>query len=169
MDYLPFYVAKVTETGLGESGREIKCVSDFMPSEAGQVPPLFDGLLKVPPPVVGEFVLIFQADSTNLNRWYHPIRTEFKTLTNTSDNIQIESEGDVDIEGASIKLGASASEAAVLGDQLKNWLNDLVSQIVSITVLGNLGAPTGPPINSVAIQTLAVQLANILSQKVSVE
>jgi hypothetical protein len=168
LKYLPHYVARVVETGLGDSGRNIKAESEFMPAEAGEIFPYLDGLIKFPPPAVDEFVLVIQADASNMYRWYHPIRGTFNTLTDNSDNIQLESAGNIDLEGTTISLGADATESAVLGDVLKQWLTDLNTAISAITVTGNIGVPTSPPINVAQFSALTAQLINILSTKVKV-
>jgi tRNA threonylcarbamoyladenosine modification (KEOPS) complex Pcc1 subunit len=169
LDYIPVYVSEVTETDLGDAGRNIKCANEFLPSEAGEVAPALDGLYKFPAPAVGEKVLVLQSDATNLERYYIPIRSDFSLLTDANDKVQIESAGDVEIEGANITIGVDATEHAVLGDALNQWLTDLVNAIVAITVVGNLGAPSSPPVNASQISALAAQLTTILSQTVTIK
>lgn len=169
LNHLPIYVAEVTETDLGDTGRNIKAANEFLPAEAGEIAPALDGLMKIPAPAVGEKVLVLQVDSTNLFRYYIPIRSSFGALSDDNSKAQFESAGDLEIEGANIKIGADATEHAVLGDVLKQWLTDFATQVQAITVVGNLGAPSGPPINSAAIAALAGQLATILSTLVTVK
>jgi hypothetical protein len=169
LDYLPVYVSEVTETDLGDAGRNIKCANEFLPSEAGEVAPALDGLYKFPAPAVGEKVLVLQSDATNLERYYIPIRSDFSSLSDSNDKVQIEGAGDMELEGANITIGAGATEAAVLGDVLKQWLTDYTNQIIALTSVGNLGAPTSPPVNSAQFTTLAGQLATILSTHVKVK
>lgn len=169
LGYLPCYVARVTETNLGDNGREIKAESQDIPAAAGQIPPFLDGLVKLPAPLVGEEVLIIQSDAATINRWYTPIRSGFNKLTDDKDKIQLESANELELEGTEIKIGVDATEAAVLGNILVQWLTDLNEAIQAITVNGNLGAPTGIPINAGSFSTLTSQLVNILSTKIIVE
>lgn len=177
LDWLPVYVAEVTETDLGDAGRNVKAANEFLPDSAGEIAPALDGLAKLPAPAVGEKILVLQSDSTNLERYYIPIRSELSSLSDDNSAVQIESEGNVEIwgggdlnlEGANISVGDGATESAVLGDQLNTWLNKLVTQISLIMVTGNLGIPSSPPINAAAISALSGELAQILSQTVKIK
>lgn len=168
--YLPIYVAEVTETGLGDTGRSVKASNEFLPDTAGEISPALDGLLKMPPPEVGEKVLVLQVDSSNLYRYYIPIRSSFSELSDNSEAAQIESAGPLELDGSAIKIGSGASEPAVLGDTLKSKLEDIINEIVALQTIGNLGAPAPvSPSTSAAVSAIAAQLSTILSQLVKVE
>lgn len=177
LEFMPLYIARVTETELGDTGRSIKAENEFIPADAGEIAPALEGLLKLPPPKKDDLVLVLQFDSSNLYRYYLPVRASFPSLSDDSSKVQIEGEGAVEVkgggdalfEGSAIKIGEGASEPAVLGDTLKQQLSDLITQITAITVPGNLGIPSGPPINAAAISALSSLLTNILSGKVKVE
>jgi hypothetical protein len=178
LQYLPVYVAEVTETDLGDAGRNVKAANEFLPDTAGEIAPALDGLMKLPAPKVGEKILVMQVDSSNLHRYYIPIRSQLNQLSDTNSKVQIEGEGDVEIkgggplfiEGSEIKVGEGASEAAVLGDELKSKLTDIINEIIALQTIGNLGAPAPvSPATSVAVSAIAAQLASILSTKVKVE
>jgi len=162
------YIAFVKETGLGDDGRAIKIASESVPLIEDLVHPTLDGKVKFPAPAVDELVLVYDLDETGTVRFYTPIRTAFESLTDDADAIQLESNGELHLEGSTIKVGVAASESAVKGETLKGQLEDLITQIVVIQVPTAVG-PSGPPINSAAIQALSALLVDILSGKVKVE
>lgn len=67
----------------------------------------------------------------------------------------------LDVEGK-IKIGAQAQQPAVLGDDLKQLLQTMITQFNTHTHTGNLGMPTSPP-------GTPMTFSPILSQKVTVE
>lgn len=165
---IPLYAAIVKETGLGADGRSIRVVSDIMPLIPDLVYPAFDGPVKLPPPEVDEVVLVFNADSSNTIRWYLPIRTSFGTLTQDGAKLQIECANSVEIEGATIKIGANATESAVLGTTLGNLLQDLFSAILALTVGTSVG-PSTTPVNASQFAAIQAQIDTIKSGKVKIE
>lgn len=132
------------------------------------VKPLFDGLIKESVPSVDDEVWVIDLHGTTTYRRYVPVDIEFNNLTDTPANTQIESATQVDIEAPTILLGVDAVEAAVKGDTLKTQLEDLITQIVSITVPTPVGF-SGVPVNAAAINALSSLLVNILSGKTKVE
>lgn len=166
LTHLPIFVAQVTETNLGDDGRSIKAANEWIATD--EVAPAMDGLAKMPPPAVDELVLVLQLDSTNLHQYYMPIRSAFSSLTADSSKAQIESAGDLELEGSNIKIGSGATEPAVLGDQLNSWLTDLVTEITLVTVSTAFG-PSSPPLNTANIAALAGELTAILSGTVKVK
>lgn len=196
LSYFPVYVAKVTSTGLGASKRNIEAETEWLPASAGEIEPAFDGLQKLPPPKVGDYVLVLQADAGSLYRWYLPIRASFPTLSDNGPDLQIESEGKVQINaaqdmeltsdaainvvsgttlniegGSAVTIGGTAAiEPAVLGTQLQTWLTNLCTQIAAETVVCTApGTPSTPIVNAPAFAALAGQLATILSTYLKVK
>jgi len=170
LEYLPHYVAIVTATGLGDSGREIEAESEHMPASAGQISPYLDGILKFPPPEVGEEVLVIQADASNLYRWYVTIRHEYSNLTEDGTKVQLEAPADLELEGDPIKIGAMATEAAVLGNTLVDLLDQLITAMSAETHISPwLGIPTAPPVNAASYASIQALLQTALSLKIKVE
>ena len=62
----------------------------------------------------------------------------------------------------------SGKEPMVLGETLKNLLNDILTSITQLTVPTGLG-PSGTPINSADFQNIASKLNTILSEKSNLE
>ena len=169
LKYLPIMVAKVTDTGLGTDGRSIKAANEIMPG-VGEIPPLLDGLAKLPPPNTDDFVLIFTADAGNLYRWYMPIRQPLPSISQDGENVQIESEGKIQLQaGDLIEIGQESLEAAVKGDTLKQQMTDILNEIVIHNHIGNLGAPGGPPIDAAVFTSFVSLLTQYLSLKVKIE
>lgn len=138
LNYIPLYVAKVTSV----EGRRIKAENGFMPA-AVLIEPLLDGLIKLPAPKVGSFVLVFQVDSSNMHSWYLPIRTDFENISSDDSKTQIDSSGETVIDGSTIYLGDEATEKAVLGDALTSAL-DTWFALVSAHTHPETGGTTGP-------------------------
>ena len=81
--------------------------------------------------------------------------------------------GEIDITGQTIKESGtiqhnSGSEPMVKGQTLMNWLNNLCTAVMAITVPTAVG-PSGVPVNAAQFATLQGQLNNILSQKSKLE
>lgn len=65
---------------------------------------------------------------------------------------------EVRLKGDSIVLGKNGTfETAVVGETLVTLLSNLITELSTHTHLGNMGAPTSPPQNSVAITNLKTQ------------
>jgi hypothetical protein len=74
------------------------------------------------------------------------------------------------LEATEIKLGAKGDESAVMGDTLKQTLNDLITQIESLTVVCTApGTVSSPPANITAFSTIKATLDTILSDKVKID
>lgn len=88
-------------------------------------------------------------------------------VVNTNKNINVSAKGDVNIVSASgINLAredGGASEPFVLGNKFVEFMNELISAVSSITHLGNLGAPTSPPLNAGQISSMSSKLQSLLS------
>lgn len=164
MNYLPVYVARVVKT----SGRNIEVQTEWMENNKVLVAPLLDSLIKLPVPAVDDYVVVFQADSTNLIRFYIPIRQTQPNLTENASNTEVDSGGDTIIDGSTIYLGDSATEPGVLGNVLKTQLENLITQIALITVSTAVG-PSSPILNASAISAIANTLTQILSTKVKLK
>lgn len=81
----------------------------------------------------------------------------------------INSTGDVTVSSDSmIKLqkgkDGSPSEPFVLGQKFKSFMGDLLEAIGQITHVGNLGAPTPPPVNAAKFTALKAKLDDLLSE-----
>jgi hypothetical protein len=74
------------------------------------------------------------------------------------------------LKNGSVHLGvAAASNPAVVGNELKAMLQELLTLLANHTHIGNVGAPTSPPIQSgqfTSIKSGQVDNNNILSQLV---
>lgn len=74
------------------------------------------------------------------------------------------------LKNGTVHVGtASASNPAVMGNELKSTLESLIDAIASHTHIGNLGIPTAPPLEAgqfSSIKSSNVSNDNILSQKV---
>lgn len=64
-------------------------------------------------------------------------------------------------------LGSQTSnQPLVLGTNLNTWANDLVTAILNITYIGNLGAPVTSTLNEADFTSLVNQLTTIISTKI---
>ena len=70
------------------------------------------------------------------------------TLTMTSKGVTVKSSGtEVVVGGSGVQIGGSAAtEPLVLGNQFAAQMQSLLTALTTHQHLGNLGAPTGPPI-----------------------
>lgn len=69
------------------------------------------------------------------------------------------------LKNGSVHLGeAGASNPAVLGDELKAFLSDLIQWLLTHTHVGNLGAPTSPAQEAADLQQIQAQ--NIDNDKI---
>ena len=75
---------------------------------------------------------------------------------NSGASLTIRPSGDIVINtDGNIKIGSKdATEPVVLGERLKSVLETLIDQIVSHTHIGNMGAPTSPPVNAAGFTSL---------------
>ena len=75
---------------------------------------------------------------------------------NSGASVTLKSNGDIVIHSKEdIKIGSDdATEPVVLGERLKSVLETLIDQIVSHTHIGNMGAPTSPPVNAAGFTSL---------------
>lgn len=77
-------------------------------------------------------------------------------------------EGDtITLRGPGIRIGGAGGEPLVLGDTLAGLLKEFVTGLKSHTHLGNMGAPTGPPVPTIA--PLEAKINTILSKKHKIE
>lgn len=79
------------------------------------------------------------------------------------DGVKIVAQGNVVIEGANISIGNGATEPAVLGDQLKQFLTDLITSLASQQTCA-VG-----PVQNAGVGQLQKDLATILSSTVTVK
>lgn len=82
--------------------------------------------------------------------------------------ITLDSNSDIHMNAREIKLGLNPTEQAVLGNTLQRALNALIDQIAALTVPTGTG-PSGPPVNAGQIRAIKDQIANALSQTVSIK
>ena len=88
---------------------------------------------------------------------------------NHGNRVSLASAG-VEIESSKIKLGGTAEmEKLVLGTTLNTILSAWFSALATHTHVGNLGAPTGPPVPPLAPPTVMMTIDTALSQKHLVE
>ena len=162
------YVAQVVETGLGDSGREIRVKSTLIPAMQSLVEPAYSGGLKLPAPALDELVLVFSLDDTNTRRLYLPVRTAFSNITDDPDWAQIEAAAGVELEGDVIKLGVDAVEPAVLGDTLVTKLTDILNTLQVEQHMTACGL-SAVPVQAATYASIAALISEILSGKVLVE
>lgn len=170
-------IAVVSETSLGDSGRAILVKNRLNSTSKRLVHPLLEGLFKMPPPEVDDLVAVFTIDAENAHRYYMPIRAEFSDLSDDSTKAQLESAGEVEIkagprlylDGDTIELGSSSLEAAVKGDTIIDHIGQILDGLSAETHTGNIGLPTGPPLNAAVYVAIKGILSLALSQKVSLE
>lgn len=85
----------------------------------------------------------------------------FVISSNSDINIKSKS---ISIDTNSISLGKNADEPLVLGNKLIQVLQDLITQISSITVVTSTG-PSSPPVNAGQISSISAKLSSVLSKK----
>jgi hypothetical protein len=89
------------------------------------------------------------------------IITGGETIVNASKDVTVSSDSLIKLQkGAS----ASPSEPFVKGAKFKAFMSDLLSAIGQITHIGNLGAPTPPPLNAAQFSSLSSRLDELLSE-----
>lgn len=165
-NYVPIYIAKVTE--VESSSRRVKVANDFASADIGWVRPAFDGGIKADI-IKDDLVMILNLSADNQSRYYLPVRQAFSNLSDSNSKVQLESRGDLEVDGTNIKIGSAATESAALGDTLVDILDQLLTALAAETHAGNLGIPTGPPLNVVSYTTIQSLLDTIKSLKVKVE
>lgn len=89
---------------------------------------------------------------------------------NVSSNnmLNIQSKNNVTVDGKKILLGNHTKNKAVLGDELKKILNELITEIINIKVVA-AGSISSTPLNSVKIKSIIMKLDKILSRKIEIE
>ena len=156
------YVAEVD----GIHDRNVTVHSDYIPRSTNLVKPMFEGLIQVQVPDIGDKVLVLSLDAAHRVRFYLPIRKEFELLTNNPEYTQIEaSSGKVQIAASeAIELGTTGLESAILGDTLVSILETLCDALAVETHIGALPTiPTGPPLNAAQYLAVKAQLATAKS------
>lgn len=88
--------------------------------------------------------------------------TEIKL--NNDDTIDINASSNVTINSNRICLGENATQPNVLGLELVQILTELITNLVSLTVMIAPGSPSSPPVNAPAFAMLLSKLQGILSQ-----
>lgn len=146
-DFVGLYMGCVSAT----SKRKIKCNSGYISSNNQTwILPLEFGTVKFPTPEKGDYVLIFNLDGRNQNRFYIPVPKDEKAANDDQD------------DSTKIILGDGATEKAVLGDTLKTKLEGLIDGIIAETHPTAIG-PTGSPINVASFTAIKTVLSEILS------
>jgi hypothetical protein len=83
-----------------------------------------------------------------------------KTTVKSTSDVTISSSSVINLQ----KGDAAPSEPFVLGNKFKSFMKDLLQAISQITHLGNLGAPTPPPVNAAQFTQLQSKLDDLLSE-----
>ena len=93
------------------------------------------------------------------------------TIDNANDKITIQGDSDVIVDGKTIHLGTNAGQQAVLGNQLVEILQELISAITAMTsfTFGVPGSVTSPPLNAPQFLAIAAKLQMILSNQTFVK
>jgi len=99
---------------------------------------------------VDQAVITFQPDGT--------IMIDGPKIVIGSGNEKGNGQGDQVLLG-----GTSASEPIVLGNALKELIQELIEQIKILTVPTGVG-PSGPPVNAAAFESINQRLSTILSK-----
>lgn len=167
---LNFWKSKVVEV----SGRTVK-VSSAVAKWDVFIPPMLDGVLKLPVPEVDDSVLIFVADEHNQVLYYLPVDYAYSNLTDTATEYQIENtQGNVHIDGDEILLGNSAANYVALSNLVKTQLDNIQTAISSLVSTFNAhvhtsaapGSPTSPPVTP---STATYTAAEVAAAKVKAE
>lgn len=162
------YVAEVD----GIHDRNVTVHSDYIPRSTNLVKPMFEGLIQVQVPDIGDKVLVLSLDAAHRVRFYLPIRKEFELLTNNPEYTQIEaSSGKVQIAASeAIELGTESLEGVVKGEQLKTQMTNILTEIGLHFHNGSLpGVPTTPPLDAAVFTTFINLLDQFISLKVKAE
>jgi hypothetical protein len=148
---IPIFVAFVDKTGLAPEEQGITFTNTFLGRTGIIASPIFDGAIKLPAPSKGDRVLVFKLDSSNMTYFYVPIRKDLSEVV-----------GKIEMNAEEIDIGTEPTDPAVLGNQLKTLLDNMLTQIEDLTVSTIFG-PSGPPINSPAFVSIQATLNTILS------
>jgi hypothetical protein len=165
-NYTPIFLARVNKIGLGSTGLGITIKSEVICITEIIVYPILDGLLKLPAPQVNDIVLILQVDSSNLIRFYIPIRQDFSNLVQNATNIQIESAGKIEMDGIEIDLGVNAMQFVVLATLMAVIFNAHVHAYSGTAVVAGV---TGTSAGSTAVPTVQITASQIAATKVKAE
>lgn len=90
------------------------------------------------------------------------------TINNSNNSITINSDKKITIQGDKICLGNSASDPAVLGNELVVILKELLLACQTMTMFSVAGSPlplTSPPVNAPVFASISAKLDKILSQQ----
>lgn len=93
------------------------------------------------------------------------------TINNRGINgIQFSENGSAILEKKSLELGGfGATEPAVLGNKLSQWLTDLLTAMSTETHLcSSPGSPSGPPLNAASYSSLQARIPEIVSLLVKI-
>ena len=93
------------------------------------------------------------------------------TIDNANDTITIQGDSDVIVDGKTIHLGTNAGQQAVLGNQLVEILQELITAITAMTsfTFGVPGTITSVPLNAPQFLAIAAKLQMILSNQTFVK
>lgn len=87
-----------------------------------------------------------------------------------NDGVRIKTDKDIKLEADSKVIHNGGSQPMVLGDTLKQLLENLITAITTITVTcPTSGGTSSTPINAPAFEVIKNQLENVLSQKSKLE
>jgi phage gp45-like len=97
-----------------------------------------------------------------------PDNNQSIVIDNTNNSITINADSHITVNGNRIDIGKDANEPQVLGQQLVQLLQDLITAITSMSMF-SFGTPTGPitspPINSPQFLAIAARLETLLSHQ----
>lgn len=86
----------------------------------------------------------------------------------SKDSFEVQTDTAIIDAKSKVSLGAENYEPVVLGNQLKDLLNEVLDKITALTVPTAVG-PSGPPVNVADFVAIKSKLNNFLSQKVETE
>lgn len=145
-------------SGIQELGKGLQ--DELSDSYEGTHSLIYDGIEKVKIFYTKKKGLILEVDKSTINITNDKqinIKSTSKINVSSTDvinvnskNINVTSEQTTTIEGKNIKLGKNAIESVIKGDTFKTLYD-------SHTHIGNLGAPTGPPIVPLAPNALSTK------------
>lgn len=121
-------------------------------------------------------VTIYKDDETSAELGYKindglTYKDEFSNeIQANNDGVRIKSDKDIKLDADGKVIHNAGTTPMVLGNELKQLLNNLINAVSAITVTcPTSGGTSSIPINAPSIQAIAAQLDNVLSQKSKLE
>lgn len=113
--------------------------------------------------VVGDFKIKTDSTLTLYSAKDYDLKTDSNFIINAASDIKLTASGGaaLNLSSGKVALGGPTAELLDLFDQTLQKFDATLTQIQALTVLGNLGFPTSPPINAAAFATTQVEVATI--------